>query len=140
MGIDDGILYETLTPLSASKTSNSPPPPPPPPPSSEGYVVFRNEISLDSIIPSSVAPETSSVDYFSLDVSQDNDRAAAAASPPPVEPLTPVQPQRALEGNWFRAHSRFRSPMLQLHQGSSFFFITNLLLLFHYNLPKFTTP
>ncbi|KAL8147812.1 uncharacterized protein LOC141708006 isoform X1 [Apium graveolens] len=113
MGNDDGVIYETLTPLSGS---NSP----------EGYVVFRNEISLDSIIPcSSVTPETSTVDYFSLDVSQDyhiSAAAAAAASPSPVvEPLTPSQshqhqPQRALEANWFRTDSRFRSPMLQLHQ------------------------
>lgn len=107
MGIDDSILYETLTPLSVCKT---PPAVAAASSSSEGYVVFRKEICVDSIIPT---PNTSSstVDYFSLDV---NDRAA---SPPPIETLTPVEPQRAsLEGNWFRLHSRFRSPMLQLHQ------------------------
>lgn len=111
MGIDDGFLYETLTPLSTCKTSNSPAP--------EPYVVFRNEISLDSIIPSST-PNTYTVDYFSLDVSQDNDnddneRAVETLTPPPP-PVQSHQPQRALEGNWFRVDSRFRSPMLQLHQ------------------------
>ncbi|KAL1815353.1 hypothetical protein ACET3Z_017927 [Daucus carota] len=107
MSIDESssFLYETLTPLSTAS---------PPPPSSEGYAVFRNEISLDSIVPS-LDSKTSTTDYFSLDVG-DDDRAAS----PPVEPVvTPAQsrePERTLEGNWFRSSSRFKSPMLQLHQ------------------------
>lgn len=114
MGIADGFLYETLTPLSTSNNSNSPPPLSSS--SSEPYVVFRNEISLDSIIPSAT-PNTSTTDYFSLDVADDDNAEAA----PVFEIFTPLQsrePERTLEGNWFRADSRFKSPMLQLHKGS----------------------
>ncbi|KAL1537775.1 polynucleotide adenylyltransferase [Salvia divinorum] len=111
------ISYETLTPLAADE---SPPPPPPAScsPDIEPYVVLRNHISLSTTLcpsPESIAP-----DYFSLDVSEAVDKLASiSATPPPSRDAGPTSapaPDRTLEGSWFRANSRFKSPMLRLHK------------------------
>ncbi|KAI3457464.1 hypothetical protein Pfo_014127 [Paulownia fortunei] len=117
------ILYETLSPLDATGTGTETDTPPPPPLTSsssefEPYVVFRNQISLSTIqcpSPESVAP-----DYFSLEVNEPEDRETSIlATPLPLpeasETSTPAA-ERTLEGNWFRANSRFKSPMLRLHK------------------------
>ncbi|KAK6134570.1 hypothetical protein DH2020_031690 [Rehmannia glutinosa] len=114
------ILYETLSPLDATATATPPPPPSTASSSSElePYVVFRNEISLSTVqcpSPESVAP-----DYFSLDVNEAEDRETSILATPlpprePAETSTPAA-ERTLEGSWFRANSRFKSPMLRLHK------------------------
>ncbi|KAK6157395.1 hypothetical protein DH2020_011643 [Rehmannia glutinosa] len=114
------ILYETLSPLDA--TAAATPPPPPSTASSspelEPYVVFRNEISLSTV--QCPSPETVAPDYFSLDVNEAEDRETlnlVTPLPPrePAETSTPAA-ERTLEGSWFRANSRFKSPMLRLHK------------------------
>lgn len=124
METPETFFYETLSPLSLSADEKPPPTPPPPPSSSsstsdeaEPYAVFRNEISVSSIQSSSI--ETAAPDYFSLDV--DEKDVMFMRTPAPVSPAaTPVkepQRERTLEGTWFRANCRFKSPMLQLHKG-----------------------
>lgn len=111
----DGFFYETLTPLSASISSDRPPPTSF---SSEPYVVFRNQISLSS--PPCSSPKTVATDYFSLDVGADVKEQNGELISTPIPAATPVQirePERTLEGSWFRANCRFKSPMLQLHKG-----------------------
>ncbi|CAN4117708.1 unnamed protein product [Withania somnifera] len=123
----ESILYDTLPALSAAADH------PIPPASSssdveehEPYVVFRSEICLSTLrCPS---PETSAPDYFSLNGDEEGDgeggdlnkssglmavedNATAAAVP-----LMVKENERGLEGNWFRANCRFKSPMLQLHK------------------------
>ncbi|CAK9167169.1 unnamed protein product [Ilex paraguariensis] len=107
---DEPFLYDALSPLS---TADQPAPPPPSSDDSEPYVVLRNQISLSSIRYPSL--EVAAPDYFSLDVD--------AVAEEPNEPLiytpspTPIrETERRLEGNWFRANCRFKSPMLQLHK------------------------
>ncbi|XP_011083273.2 non-canonical poly(A) RNA polymerase PAPD5 [Sesamum indicum] len=106
------VLYETLSALHAT----------PPPPSSsselEPYVVFRNQISLSDVhCPS---PESAAPDYFSLDVNEAEEKVTSilATPGPPPEPAETSTPaaERTLEGHWFRANCRFKSPMLQLHK------------------------
>ncbi|KAL6529726.1 hypothetical protein OROGR_015349 [Orobanche gracilis] len=105
------ILYETLTPLSAGAT----------PPSSElePYVVLRNQISLSA--DRCPSPESAAPDYFSLDVNEAEGRETLIQATPlprtpkPAETSTPAA-ERTLEGNWFRANSRFKSTMLRLHK------------------------
>ncbi|KAL0399386.1 UNVERIFIED_CONTAM: hypothetical protein Sradi_2281900 [Sesamum radiatum] len=117
MGAPD-VLYETLSPLHVA--DNATPPPPQTSSSSElePYVVFRNQISLDVQCPS---PESAAPDYFSLDVNEAEEKVTSilgTPGPPPeaAETSTPAA-ERTLEGNWFRANCRFKSPMLQLHKG-----------------------
>ncbi|KAL6570609.1 hypothetical protein OROGR_000159 [Orobanche gracilis] len=105
------ILYETLTPLSAGATSSSS--------ELEPYVVLRNQISLSAArCPS---PESAAPDYFSLDVNEAEGRETLILATPlprtpePAETSTPAA-ERTLEGNWFRANSRFKSTMLRLHK------------------------
>lgn len=112
------ILYETLSPLDANATTADTPPPPPTSSSSEfePYIVLRNHISLSNVqcpSPESVAP-----DYFSLEVNDAGDKETSILRTPPqaAETSTPAA-ERTLEGNWFRANSRFKSPMLRLHKG-----------------------
>ncbi|XP_022886672.1 non-canonical poly(A) RNA polymerase PAPD5-like isoform X2 [Olea europaea var. sylvestris] len=121
---EQAILYETLSPLGAGATDTpTPPPSTTPPPLSqddEPYVILRSEISLSSVrCPS---PATLAPDYFSLDL---NDAEETKGTPPftPRPPSPPqaqeaaiTKPERTLEGNWFRANCRFKSPMLQLHR------------------------
>ncbi|KAL2466826.1 Nucleotidyltransferase family protein [Abeliophyllum distichum] len=112
------IHYETLSPLGAGATDTSSPPPPSD--GDEPYVILRNQISLSTV--QCPSPETFAPDYFSLDV---NDAAETNETPTfTPSPPSPPQPQeaaitvreRTLEGNWFRANCRFKSPMLQLHR------------------------
>lgn len=127
----EGILYETLSPLSATTTSTTTEHPPPSSSDEhEPYLVFRNEISLSTI--QCPSPETAAVDYFSLDLDGDaaelnngsvSTPASAAGTPLPVK-----ETARGLEGNWFRANCRFKSPMLQLHKGIATSFLVLAIL------------
>ncbi|KAL0443527.1 UNVERIFIED_CONTAM: Terminal nucleotidyltransferase 4A [Sesamum latifolium] len=112
------VLYETLSPLHGA--DNATPPPPHTSSSSElePYVVFRNQISLSDV--QCPSPESAAPDYFSLDVNEAEEKVTsvlATPRPPPeaAETSTPAA-ERTLEGNWFRANCRFKSPMLQLHK------------------------
>ncbi|XP_057970535.1 uncharacterized protein LOC131159538 isoform X2 [Malania oleifera] len=110
----NGIVYETLSPLSATEQ-----PPPATSDDSEPYFVFRNQISLSSL--SCPSPDSAAPDYFSLDVAEDAaEPKQVALSTPSVTPTTPAagggEPQRTLESGWFQGMSRFKSPMLQLHK------------------------
>ncbi|KAL6999505.1 polynucleotide adenylyltransferase [Sarracenia purpurea var. burkii] len=118
------FLYEALSPLSAAAAapSSSSTRQPPlsqlarlPPVDSEPYVVFRNEISLSTI--RSHSPKTAAPDYFSLDIGADAEETTVdlLSTPSPAAPVT--EPEWTLETGWFRANSRFKSPMLQLHKG-----------------------
>ncbi|CAL5402994.1 unnamed protein product [Camellia sinensis] len=113
----EGFLYDALSPLSSSAAATPTGQPPPPVEVSEPYVVFRNEILLTAThCPS---PKNAAVDYFSLDVCADDDDDEEAAVDLIAIPATPAQvpePERTLEGGWFRANCRFKSPMLQLHK------------------------
>ncbi|KAK8962883.1 hypothetical protein KSP40_PGU006373 [Platanthera guangdongensis] len=101
-------VYETLDPLGFSGDHDLD--------DSWSYAVFRNEITVSA----DLAADIPVFDYFSLDASSnftlpDLDdppalqSATAAWSPEVVRPA-------ATESAWFRAGSRFRSPMLQLHK------------------------
>ncbi|GMP65773.1 hypothetical protein CsSME_00026433 [Camellia sinensis var. sinensis] len=115
----EGFLYDALSPLSSSAAAAPTGQPPPPVEVSEPYVVFRNEILLTAThCPS---PKNAAVDYFSLDVGADDDddddeEAAVDLIATPATPAQVPEPERTLEGGWFRANCRFKSPMLQLHK------------------------
>ncbi|GER53870.1 poly(A) RNA polymerase protein 2 [Striga asiatica] len=104
------ILYETLNPLGAADDAT---------PSQSELVVLRNQISLNT--DGDPLPESAATDYLSLDVNEAEDRGASVpATPPPPSPQlagnsTPSV-ERTLEGNWFRANCRSKSPMLRLHK------------------------
>ncbi|XP_057766572.1 uncharacterized protein LOC130987030 [Salvia miltiorrhiza] len=111
------FVYETLSSLGTDET-----PTPPPPASSsseiEPYIVLRNHISLSTIqYPS---PESAAPDYFSLDVNEAVDNETSISSTPlpsrEARNTSSAASDRTLEGNWFRANSRFKSPMLRLHK------------------------
>lgn len=113
------FLYETLSTLGADKTPSPPRPPPSPSSKTEPYTVLRNQISDNNFqFPS---PESAAPDYFSLDVNEavDNETSISATLPPLREAGETSAPasERTFEGNWFRANSRFKSPMLRLHKG-----------------------
>ncbi|XP_071907412.1 uncharacterized protein [Coffea arabica] len=119
------FLYETLSPLSLTTNTDEPPPTSSPPCSSsnpdeaEPYVVFRNEISLLST--QSSTTETAAPEYFSLDVIDVVENVIDTPIPTPeaspaATPVKEPERERRLEGNWFRANCRFKSPMLQLHK------------------------
>ncbi|XP_020704686.1 terminal nucleotidyltransferase 4A isoform X1 [Dendrobium catenatum] len=104
-------IYETLDPLGFSEEHD--------PDATGSYAVFRSEVtaSADLIVDIPVS------DYFSLDVSGDSPQCeldeslplqsvSTAAAPGSPEAACPV----TSESTWFRAGSRFRSPMLQLHK------------------------
>ncbi|KAH0468145.1 hypothetical protein IEQ34_003178 [Dendrobium chrysotoxum] len=104
-------VYETLDPLGFSGEHD--------PDATGSYAVFRSEVtaSADLIVDIPVS------DYFSLDVSGDSppcvldeslplQSVSTAAAPGSPEAACPV----TSESTWFRAGSRFRSPMLQLHK------------------------
>ncbi|KAL3848640.1 hypothetical protein ACJIZ3_010522 [Penstemon smallii] len=114
------IIYETLTPLDATSADTPPPPPSPSSSEFEPYVVFRNQITLPSA--QCPLPESAAQDYFSLDVNEADEVKNTSVLGTPLPPKsaayeasTPV-PEKTLEGNWFRANSRFISPMLRLHK------------------------
>ncbi|KAG1346779.1 terminal nucleotidyltransferase 4A [Cocos nucifera] len=99
-----GFLYETLdTPFFSADPDSVPD-------LTESYDVFRNQITspADSFADIPVA------DYFSLDVAADNPRWEETPPPPPASRAP--EGNQALEVAWFRAGSRFKSPMLQLHK------------------------
>ncbi|XP_073286113.1 uncharacterized protein [Primulina huaijiensis] len=106
------ILYETLSPLVATSTA------PIPTVDFKSYVVFRNLISLSSA--QCASPESSTVDYFSLEVNELEESKESSVLTVPL-PRTPAEastsaPDRTLEGNWFSSKSQFKSPMLRLHR------------------------
>lgn len=118
----EGILYETLHPLSpaADTTADYSPPLSSVSDEHESYVVFRNEISLSTR--QCPSPETAAPDYFSLDLdgdAADLNKSSVSTPVPAAAPLPVKETERGLEGNWFRANCRFKSPMLQLHQGKA---------------------
>ncbi|KAL3652553.1 hypothetical protein CASFOL_002234 [Castilleja foliolosa] len=107
------ILYETLTPLGTTAADATPVYS-----ELEPYVVLRNRSSLSNDRHS--LPESAAPDYFSLDVNEpENGEASVLATPLPIpqpaETSTPAA-KKTLEGNWFRANCRFKSPMLRLHK------------------------
>ncbi|XP_031120101.1 terminal nucleotidyltransferase 4B [Ipomoea triloba] len=112
------VLYETLSPLFGDASAEQTPPASPPRSDNlEQYVVFRNEISLDST--QCPSPEAAAQDYFSLDADAEVDelKLSSLSTPSPASVPVPVkEPARTIEGNWFRANCSFRSPMLQLHK------------------------
>uniref|UniRef100_A0A1D1YHE9 polynucleotide adenylyltransferase n=1 Tax=Anthurium amnicola TaxID=1678845 RepID=A0A1D1YHE9_9ARAE len=101
-----GFIYETLGPLSLSDDDLS-----------QQYAVFRNEIR------SSTCPEDGphAADYFSLDASVEavdarrEERMEGSPSPQSFC-QTAKEEKQSPEFAWFRAGSRFRSPMVQLHR------------------------
>lgn len=112
MESNGGIVYETLDALPFFTISD--------PDSSESYAVFRNQITESADFSADIPV----ADYFSLD-------AAAAETPRREVEGSPSLPSadranggenNASELAWFRAGSRFKSPMLQLHKGEFFFF------------------
>ncbi|XP_077228080.1 uncharacterized protein LOC143861075 isoform X2 [Tasmannia lanceolata] len=96
---DSCFVYETLGLLSNSTESELN--------ISESYSVFRNQISLSI----SHSPGIPATDYFSLDLVSDS----RPETPSPPSKPTPPQNDQTLERAWLRPHSRFKSPMLQLH-------------------------
>ncbi|MCL7036102.1 hypothetical protein MKW94_027898 [Papaver nudicaule] len=117
------FIYETLGHLSSSSTVTSTSSIEIEPP--ESYTVFKNQVT--SSAPGNQSPSTTAIDYFSLDVNQDeeDDIPVSTAKPtknasPSIVPATPVQSSNPttleLERGWFRANSRFKSPMVQLHK------------------------
>lgn len=114
------ILYETLGPLGEAATTAADTPPPA---SSsfevEPYTVLRNHISLSTT--PNPSPETVAPDYFSLEVNDEGGKeeiVPVAPNPLPKTSETSTRAaERSLEGKWFRANSRFKSPMLRLHKG-----------------------
>ncbi|VFQ80047.1 unnamed protein product [Cuscuta campestris] len=116
----NAVLYETLSPLLGGGSTEDSPPPSPSCGSVEldPYTVFRNEISLTSTV--CPLPETAVQDYFSLDAGEDvgevQRNLLSAPSPAPPVQVPVKEPARTIEGSWFRANCRFRSPMLQLHK------------------------
>ncbi|KAF8391349.1 hypothetical protein HHK36_023653 [Tetracentron sinense] len=112
----DGFVYETLGPLSTTTTTGTTDSTESNP--SEPYSVFRTQISSYSLNHSS--PGTAATDFFSLDVAADGDEdyrlPSSATRSPVATPAQSREPDRNLELGWFRANSRFKSPMLQLHK------------------------
>ncbi|XP_010520911.1 PREDICTED: non-canonical poly(A) RNA polymerase PAPD5 [Tarenaya hassleriana] len=128
------FVYHALSPLSFPLSDQSTPLNQSPDyDDSQRYSVFRNEISLSTLDPTSVA--SSAPDFFSLDV------GAGPDGPDPVgdrfegaEPATPVVSTKKnkkrkkggeaeeksmepmLESNWFSGNSCSKIPMLQLHK------------------------
>ncbi|CAN4087390.1 unnamed protein product [Withania somnifera] len=121
----ESILYETLRPLSAAADDPTSPSSSSVDEKLEPSVVFRNEISLSNLrCPS---PETAAPDYFSLDGEGEDDgnvyagelnkrSGLTSVEDATAPPLLVKETERELEGNWFRANCRFKSPMLQLHK------------------------
>ncbi|XP_043702202.1 terminal nucleotidyltransferase 4B [Telopea speciosissima] len=112
----EGLLYETLGPLSASTVTSTDPSDIEPP---EPYSVFRNQISAS--LPNCPSPETVALDYFSLDVDADDDaddliQSSATPLSPAATTSVARTEERVLESGWFRANGRFKSAMLQLHK------------------------
>lgn len=102
------------------------------------YAVFRNEITAAG----DALADIPAADFFSLDFSAS---ASVEAEVEPPSPRTPAlaapaatpsssrameeQPAQGSERAWFRGGRRFRSPMLQLHQGEDFNFVLCALVL-----------
>ncbi|KAH6778431.1 Nucleotidyltransferase family protein [Perilla frutescens var. hirtella] len=110
------FVYETLSLLGAD--DGTPPPPPTSSSEIEPCVVLRNHISLSAV--QCPSPESAAPDYFSLEVNETADKETSISATPIAsreagETSTPAS-ERTLEGNWFRANSRFKSPMLRLHK------------------------
>lgn len=115
LNIPETFVYDTLSPLALSAANF------PSPDNGESYSVFRNEISVDT--PQRASPTSTTVDFFSLDVT--SEAHGGVSLPEPVaaapEPKTPTPaPEPKLESVWFGGNCKFKSPMLQLHKGNAF--------------------
>lgn len=109
------ILYEALSPLSVSPTSDDTLWQSPPPDELDPYTVFRNEISLTDL--HCASKESPAQDFFSLAVNESgvDDVEEVEPKAPPIKSAEP-----RMENSWFKGNSRFKSPMLQLHKGENF--------------------
>ncbi|KAL8167323.1 hypothetical protein V2J09_008822 [Rumex salicifolius] len=115
--------YDTLCPLGSFSPDPTPAPDSGLRPTTlsgepESYEVFRNEISSSTL--DSFAPQSATVDYFSLDVSADAALEPTTPNPPPRSVSKADDEKKlelALESGWFRSNCKFKSPMLQLHKG-----------------------
>lgn len=101
-----GFLYETLVPFFSDDPDSAADP-------TESYAVFRNQITS----PADSLADFPATDYFSLDVAADRQRREEFPPPQRTPGCCAAEGNRALEMAWFRAGSRFKSPMLQLHKG-----------------------
>ncbi|PIA55380.1 hypothetical protein AQUCO_00800265v1 [Aquilegia coerulea] len=128
----DGFLYETLQPLTSLITTttdsslsilNSPDsnsPQDDDDDSEHHYSVYRNQVSSSTTLVNPSSSElTAAIDYFSLDVivdekDEEEDLGIKTPKTPPIPVSTELE--RNLEKGWFRANSKFKSPMLQLHK------------------------
>ncbi|XP_019706880.1 uncharacterized protein [Elaeis guineensis] len=99
-----GFLYETLDPFFSAD--------PDPADTTESYAVFRNQITS----PADSFADFPATDYFSLDVAADGPCRKESPAPQRTPGSHAPEGNRALEQAWFRAGSRFKSPMLQLHK------------------------
>ncbi|XP_078431513.1 nucleotidyltransferase family protein [Wolffia australiana] len=102
----EGVVYETLDSVPFFEDDPL-----------QQYAIFRRQISSQT----SVSAGTPATEFFSLDLSPNGEETACHE---PSEMNTPSQfvSRSTLEGDfspefaWLRAGSRFRSPMVQLHQ------------------------
>ncbi|CAH9135564.1 unnamed protein product [Cuscuta epithymum] len=111
------FLYDTLSPLqgeASTEQSAAPSLSPFLPDKHEPYTVFRSEVSLSST--SFPFPETAAQDYFSLDADEEVNRNLFLPPHPASQTVPVKESARTIEGNWFSATCRLRSPMLQLHK------------------------
>ncbi|KAG0489203.1 hypothetical protein HPP92_008014 [Vanilla planifolia] len=104
-------IYETLDPISVSEESVAD--------DSESYAIFRRQITSSIVLTADIPV----ADYFSLDVSDESTTRCLDEPQIPTSVSSAVTvcspegaPAATFETAWFRARSRFKSPMLQLHK------------------------
>ncbi|XP_050217247.1 uncharacterized protein LOC126668071 isoform X2 [Mercurialis annua] len=119
-------LYKTLSPLSLTVPITTAPPNEPPPSDDDRLnpcSVFRNEISLST--GDCAALECIAPDFFSLDVNDQEEKAAEPKTPSLTGEMlaqsrksksVAVSESKLESVSWFRGNSKFISPMLQLHK------------------------
>ncbi|RWW33461.1 hypothetical protein GW17_00001827 [Ensete ventricosum] len=103
----EGFLYDTFGSLGFTVESDPDLDP------AQSYEVFRNHVTSSA----DTFAEIPTTDYFSLDVAIAS--PSADETPPPSSVPRGGDDGRASELAWFRAGSRFKSPMLQLHKGKA---------------------